>query len=121
MQCLLWGGERVWCNPPYSVLEPWVSKAWRAVNEESAELVVMLVPANRTEQGWWQRLVEPYRDRGGALTTAFLPDRLRFGRAIPVKNDRPPFRPGRVVDTPPGGIVFPRPSSDARSGALPGG
>jgi hypothetical protein len=54
-----WAGERVWCNPPYSSIEPWVQKAWNS----GARLVVMLVPANRTEQGWWQRLVEPYRDR----------------------------------------------------------
>lgn len=56
-----WAGERVWCNPPYSEIEPWVQKAW----EESAraDLIVMLLPANRPEQGWWQRWVEPYRDR----------------------------------------------------------
>lgn len=22
-----WSGERVWCNPPYSSIEPWVEKA----------------------------------------------------------------------------------------------
>lgn len=58
-----WAGERVWCNPPYSLIEPWVAKAHAATD---AELIVMLLPANRTEQGWWQRHVEPFRDRGGA-------------------------------------------------------
>jgi phage N-6-adenine-methyltransferase len=24
-----WAGERVWCNPPYSDIRPWVEKAWR--------------------------------------------------------------------------------------------
>lgn len=23
-----WSGERVWCNPPYSTIRPWVEKAW---------------------------------------------------------------------------------------------
>jgi hypothetical protein len=43
-----WAGERVWCNPPYSVVEPWLLKAHA---EHRAELIVMLLPANRTEQG----------------------------------------------------------------------
>lgn len=47
-----WAGERVYCNPPYSSIEPWCVKAW---GETKAELIVMLLPANRTEQGWWQR------------------------------------------------------------------
>ncbi len=24
-----WAGERVWCNPPYSRIGPWIDKAWR--------------------------------------------------------------------------------------------
>lgn len=58
-----WAGERVWCNPPYSNIRPWVEKAW--VEADRAELIVMLLPANRTEQGWWHELVEDRRDRGG--------------------------------------------------------
>ena len=54
-----WAGERCWCNPPYSDINSWVRKAW--VSAE-AELVVMLVPSTRTEQRWWQDLIEPYRD-----------------------------------------------------------
>jgi phage N-6-adenine-methyltransferase len=85
-----WAGERVWCNPPYSDIRPWVEKAWTV----AAELVVMLVPANRTEQRWWQEEVEPYRDKGGALRVEFLPGRPRF--VAPDKpgigpNERPPF------------------------------
>jgi phage N-6-adenine-methyltransferase len=85
-----WAGERVWCNPPYSSIEPWVAKAWA----EPAELVVMLVPANRTEQGWWQRRVEPRRDRGGRLAVEFLAGRLRFiaHDATEIRpNERPRF------------------------------
>lgn len=85
-----WAGERVWCNPPYSSIEPWLYKAWG----ESASLIVMLLPANRTEQGWWQRHVEPYRDSGKGLTTKFLPGRPRFIRNDSDRvgpNERPPF------------------------------
>jgi phage N-6-adenine-methyltransferase len=86
-----WAGERVWCNPPYSSIEPWVEKAWLEVD---AELVVMLLPANRTEQGWWQRHVEPHRDKGGGVRVEFLPGRMRFiaHNATEIKpNERPPF------------------------------
>lgn len=87
-----WAGERVWCNPPYSNIEPWVAKA----HEASAELVVMILPANRTEQGWWQRQVEPHRDRavGALVSVEFLPGRLRFiapGATRIGPNERPPF------------------------------
>jgi phage N-6-adenine-methyltransferase len=93
-----WAGERVWCNPPYSDLLPWVAKAHRSRN---ADLIVMLVPANRTEQKWWQVYVEPYRDSGRGhgtdvddLRVEFLPGRPRFikygfDRVEP--NQRPPF------------------------------
>lgn len=86
-----WAGERVWCNPPYSSIEAWVEKAW---SETAAELVVMLLPANRTEQGWWQRWVEPHRDAGGLLRVEFLRGRPRFicvGETEVLPNQRPPF------------------------------
>jgi phage N-6-adenine-methyltransferase len=84
-----WSGERVWCNPPYSSIEPWVEKA----RGSGAELVVLLLPANRTEQGWWHRLVEADRDRGG-FQCEFLSGRQRFIAfdADTIKpNERPPF------------------------------
>jgi phage N-6-adenine-methyltransferase len=88
-----WAGERVWCNPPYSNIAPWVEKGW--LEHETADLIVMLLPANRTEQGWWMDMVEPYRDRAGsALHVEFLRGRLRFVRAGAVEigpNERPPF------------------------------
>jgi phage N-6-adenine-methyltransferase len=85
-----WAGERVWCNPPYSKIEPWCAKAW----ESGAQLVVMLLPANRTEQGWWQREVELSRDRPNGVRVEFLPGRLRFlkpGQKQIGANERPPF------------------------------
>ena len=33
-----WEGERVWCNPPYNKIGPWVDKA------QTADLAVLLVP-----------------------------------------------------------------------------
>ena len=92
-----WKGERVWCNPPFSRLDPWLAKAW-AEMENGCELVVMLLPANRTEQPWWQTHVEPFRDgeerNGIRLTTRFLAGRYSFrspGQTLPRKGDRPPF------------------------------
>ena len=88
-----WAGERVWCNPPYSDLEPWVVKAWGEADH--APLIVLLLPGNRTEQDWWQRLIEPFRDRPGSrLRIEFLRGRLRFinrGRSVIGPNERPPF------------------------------
>jgi hypothetical protein len=76
-----WACERVWCNPPWSDIRPWVEKAWHA----RAELVAMLVPA-WTDREWWQELVEPARDLWlqpsaldvPRLTTRFL-RRFSFG------------------------------------------
>lgn len=97
-----WQRERVWCNPPYSSIEPWVRKAWdewhpwdqdTGPTGPGADLIVMLLPANRTEQGWWQDHVEPYRDRSD-LRVEFLRGRRRFVRADSTEigpNERPPF------------------------------
>lgn len=71
-----WADERVWCNPPYSNIRPWIEKAWREV---AALRIVMLLPANRTEQKWWQELVEPFRDADDHFRVKFLPGRLNFG------------------------------------------
>lgn len=61
-----WRGHRVWCNPPYSDIEPWIAKAIAEHAASPADTTITLVlPANRTEQSWWQDLIEPHRDRGG--------------------------------------------------------
>ncbi len=54
-----WDGERVWCNPPFSRLEPWAEKAHHS---HLCEVATLLTPANRCEQPWWQKYVEPFRD-----------------------------------------------------------
>lgn len=93
-----WGGHRVWCNPPYSDIEPWVIQAWDQwewAGSPAPGLIVMLLPANRTEQRWWQKWVEPWRDTPGErLTVEFLPGRMRFiapGDEGVRPNARPPF------------------------------
>lgn len=90
-----WVG-RVWCNPPYSDCGAWVQKAWLEwFRPGGPDLIVMLLPANRVEQAWWQNLIEGMRDRpGGVLRVEFLRGRLRFDRpnaVIGPKGDRPPF------------------------------
>lgn len=90
-----WTGN-VWCNPPYSNIRPWVEKAWfewGRGGHVDLERIVMLLPANRCEQRWWQELVEPERDRK-LLSVRFLPGRMRFIRpdwTPGPKGDRPPF------------------------------
>lgn len=91
-----WYAFNVWCNPPYSDLRPWVEKATEEMRQYPARVIVMLLPANRTEQGWWQDLIEPYRrDRGGTLEVRFLRGRLRFDTPDTAYDDprgnRPPF------------------------------
>lgn len=90
-----WRGERVWCNPPYSEIEPWIIKSWVETTCCRQTAVVMLLPANRTEQRWWQNHVEPYlRRRLPGFSVEFLPGRMRFLRngAEDIKpNERPPF------------------------------
>jgi len=85
-----WTGETVWCNPPYSNIEPWVRKSL-----DSDATTVMLLPANRTELAWWQDLVEPRRDRDdGILVSRFIRGRLKFanpGDEGARANNRPPF------------------------------
>jgi hypothetical protein len=91
-----WDGQRVWVNPPFSKLSPWVERAW----DEPTEVVCILLPNNRQEQPFWQNMVEPFRDRpGSVLTTRFLRKRrpfLHLGEGIGNRTSKnPPF--GLVV------------------------
>lgn len=87
-----WAQLRVYCNPPYSNIRPWIEKAW---TEKQCPLIVMLLPANRTDQSWWQSLVEPFRDQEASqLRVEFMPNRIRFlkpGQVLVGPNERPPF------------------------------
>jgi len=88
--------EVIWCNPPFSDLEPWVMRA-----SFVAATVVMLLPANRCEQPFWQRWVEPFRDKGirGLPETRFLAGRRVFkNKGVPISN--------RTSRNPPFGVVI---------------
>lgn len=91
-----WKG-RVWCNPPYSQIEAWLEKAWKEWGQGPpwCDLIAMLLPANRCEQGWWHKHVEPYRDHNlNGLRVIFLKGRQRFvlpGAEEIGPNERPPF------------------------------
>ena len=114
-----WAGERVWCNPPYSGLGDWLQKAWK--EWAGTRGIVMLLPANRVEQKWWQEWVEPFRDRaGGYLTVRFLPGRLRFIKpgATEIKpNERPPFGCALLIWADPTSTHLEDISSDAQADA----
>lgn len=96
----------VWCNPPYSHIEPWVRKAIAEVEARRCT-VLMLLPGNRTEQPWWQEHVEPARDgRQVAFTleTHFVPGRVAFGHPgnpSAVGTGSPPFTCVLLVFRPP--------------------
>ncbi len=65
-----WNAHRTWCNPPYDDLLPWIEKAWAEMLASTATderwpvrpIIGMLIPDNRREQPFWQRLIEPFRD-----------------------------------------------------------
>lgn len=62
-----WGGERVYCNPPYGrEIGKWVQKAY-----ESKTLVVMLLPA-RTDTRWFHDYIY------GKAEIRFIKGRLHF-------------------------------------------
>jgi phage N-6-adenine-methyltransferase len=91
-----WYDHNVWVNPPYSDLRPWVEKASLEMSKpDGPGVVVMLLPANRTEQGWWQDVIEPGR-REGRIEVRFCRGRLRFDTpdhdyTKQPKGNRPPF------------------------------
>lgn len=87
-----WAGETVWCNPPYTDIGPWVIKARQETLIGRCRRVVMLLPANRTEQRWWQNHIEPIRDRGIGVKTHFINGRIAFGKEDdPDWSKSPPF------------------------------
>jgi len=58
-----------WLNPPYSKIEPWVTKAWFA--SRLGAQIAMLIPAS-VGSNWWRDWV-----RGKAYVT-YLNDRITF-------------------------------------------
>lgn len=59
-------GRRVWCNPPYNDVGPWVAKALSG----GASIFTLLVPAN-TDQQW-------FSDLAGVAAIEFIRGRVSF-------------------------------------------
>lgn len=80
-----WGGEVVWCNPPYGrEIGKWVKKCAEE-SKKNNTTVVALLPA-RTDTKWFHEYI--YR----RAEVVFLRGRLKFGDA---KNSAP--FPGMIV------------------------
>ena len=74
-----WGGNSVFCNPPYGrEIGKWVEKAYRT-NKESGDLVVMLLPV-RTDTKWFHDFIYHKAE------IRFVKGRLKFGGS---KNSAP--------------------------------
>ena len=108
---LPWSGH-VWCNPPYSEIGKWVERAWR--QSVVCRSITVLVPANKTEQPWWQELVEPHLRRlSPGFQVFFLPGRRKFlmpdGSPIYARNKDGSFKLNKkgekVIGSPSFGLV----------------
>lgn len=69
-----WGGERVFCNPPYGrEIGKWVQKSFEESKKKNT-LVVMLIPA-RTDTKYFHDYIY------GKAEIRFIRGRLKFGNA----------------------------------------
>lgn len=73
-----WGGQRVFCNPPYSNISSWVEKAFRETRNDNT-LVVLLIPA-RTDTRYFHDFIYQRAE------IRFIKGRLKFGDS---KNSAP--------------------------------
>lgn len=72
--CLVIGGERVFCNPPYGrEIGKWVQKSFEESKKKNT-LVVMLIPA-RTDTKYFHDYIY------GKAEIRFIRGRLKFGNA----------------------------------------
>lgn len=82
-----WGDERVWINPPYSNITPWIEKAVLF----EAELAVLLVPV-WTDRKWFLSLWKIVgSDTTNLIDVRFLPGRLKFRLPGEKKTGPAPF------------------------------
>ena len=66
-----WGGNRVWCNPPYGCeISKWVKKASEEAQKPHT-IVVMLLPA-RTDTAWFHDYIL------GKASIQFIRGRIKF-------------------------------------------
>ena len=69
-----WGGQRVFCNPPYSQISAWVEKAYREGSKDNT-VVVLLIPS-RTDTKYFHDFIYQRAE------IRFVRGRLKFGEAI---------------------------------------
>jgi site-specific DNA-methyltransferase (adenine-specific) len=55
-----WQGQRVWCNPPYSLMGKFVYRAWEQCQAQR-NTVVLLIPAY-TDPAYWYDCIVPFAD-----------------------------------------------------------
>lgn len=68
-----WGGETVFCNPPYGrEIGKWVQKCFTEVYCKNCVCAVMLVPA-RTDTQWFHKYINHKAE------VRFIKGRLKFG------------------------------------------
>lgn len=88
-----WGGQRVFCNPPYGrELPQWVRKCYEEA--QGGTLVVMLIPS-RTDTRWFHEYIY------GKAEIRFVRGRLKFGdglRTAPFASMVVIFRPGKAQE-----------------------
>lgn len=73
-----WGGQRVWCNPPYSEINKWVAKAFYETRNDNT-LVALLIPS-RTDTRYFHDYIY------NRAEIRFVKGRLKFGNG---KNSAP--------------------------------
>lgn len=69
-----WGGQSVFCNPPYSDIGAWVEKAYREAMQDNT-VVVLLIPS-RTDTKYFHDFIYHRSE------IRFIRGRLKFGGAI---------------------------------------
>lgn len=73
-----WGGNRVFCNPPYSEIDKWVEKSYRESRHDNT-LVVLLIPS-RTDTRYFHNFIYQRAE------IRFIKGRLKFNQS---KNNAP--------------------------------
>lgn len=68
-----WGGQKVWCNPPYSEVSKWVRKAFYETRTEKT-IVALLLPS-RTDTKYFHDYIL------NRAEVRFLKGRLKFSGA----------------------------------------
>lgn len=74
-----------WMNEPYSDLMAFTERCSLAMIDGELDVCLSLPPSDRCEQPWFQKWIEPYRDKRGMLggcveiETFQLPGRQTFG------------------------------------------